>query len=79
MRFVTARDANQGFSQILKQAEEGEPIVITRRGRPVAMLTHYPASDSREREMAVEHIVELMRKGISIGCRFTRDEMHERG
>jgi prevent-host-death family protein len=79
MRFVTAREANQAFSEILKQAEQGEPVVITRRGRPVAMLTSYPSSDARERELAIEHIIRLMRKGIPIGRRFTRDEMHERG
>ena len=79
MRFVTAREANQAFSHILKQAEAGESVVITRRGRPVAMLTPYPASDARERELAIEHIVGLMRKGIPIGRRFARDEMHERG
>jgi len=79
MRFVTAREANQAFSHILKQAEAGESVVITRRGRPVAMLTPYPTSDARERELAIEHIVGLMRKGIPIGRRFTRDEMHERG
>jgi prevent-host-death family protein len=79
MRFVTAREANQAFSHILKQAEDGESVVITRRGRPVAMLTPYPTLDARERESAVEHIVGLMRTGIPIGRRFTRDEMHERG
>ena len=79
MRFVTAREANQGFSHILKEAEDGEAIVITRRGRPVAMITPYPASDVAERELAIERIVGLMRKGIPIGRRFTRDEMHERG
>jgi prevent-host-death family protein len=76
MRFVTSREANQAFSQILKQAEDGESIVITRRGRAVAMLTPYPTSDARERELAIEHIVGLMRKGIALGRRFTRDEMH---
>jgi len=79
MRFVTAREANQAFSNILKQAEQGESVVITRRGRPVAMLTPYATSDVRERELAVEHIVRLMRKGVPIGRRFSRDEMHERG
>ena len=79
MRFVTAREANQGFSSILKHAEQGESVVITRRGRPVAVLTPYATSDARERELEVEHIVWLMRKGIAIGGRFTRDEMHERG
>jgi prevent-host-death family protein len=76
---VTAREANQGFSHILKQAEDGESVVITRRGRPVAMLTPYPTSEAQERKLAIEHIVGLMRTGIPIGRRFTRDEMHERG
>ena len=80
MRFATAREANQAFSQILKDAEEGESIVITRRGRPVALLAPYQAPHSRERELAIEHIVALMREGLPIGgSRFTRDEMHERG
>jgi antitoxin (DNA-binding transcriptional repressor) of toxin-antitoxin stability system len=54
--------------------------VITRRGRPVALLAPYQAPGSRERELAIEHIVALMREGLPIGGhRFTRDEMHERG
>jgi antitoxin (DNA-binding transcriptional repressor) of toxin-antitoxin stability system len=32
MRFVTAREANQAFSQILRDAEGRESLVITRRG-----------------------------------------------
>lgn len=76
---VTARDANQGFSDNLKQAENGDTVVITRRGRPVAMLSPYPTPDLHDRELAIEHIVRLMREGVPIGRCFTRDEMHERG
>ena len=80
MRFVTAREANQAFSQILREAEGGASVVITRRGRPVALLAPYRAPDAQEREAAIEHIVALMREGLPIGGRrFTRDEMHERG
>lgn len=35
---VTARDANQRFSQLLARAEAGEEIVITRRGKRVARI-----------------------------------------
>jgi prevent-host-death family protein len=78
MRSVTAREANQAFSRILKAAESGEPIVITRRGAPVAIIAPYRAPH-REREHAIEHIVAMMRKGLPIGGRrFSRDEMHER-
>ena len=79
MRSVTAREANQAFSRILKEAEGGQSVVITRRGQPVAVIAPYRAADGRERERAIEHIVTLMRRGLPIGARdFTRNEMHER-
>lgn len=79
MRAVSAREANQAFSRILQEAEGGESVVITRRGKPVAVLAPYAAYRSRDREQAIERAVELMRKGLPIGGRrFTRDEMHER-
>jgi prevent-host-death family protein len=78
MRFVTAQEAHQGFSKILKQVEGGETLAITRHGRPIATLRPYAASDVAERELAIEYIVGLMRKGIPINRRFVRDEMHQR-
>ena len=79
MRSVTAREANQAFSRILKEAESGEPVVITRRGQPVAIITPYRAADAREREQSIDHIVALMRRGLPIGGRrYTRDDMHDR-
>ena len=79
MRSVTAREANQAFSRILQEAERGESVVITRRGRPVAVIAPYRAADVPEREQAIDHIVALMHRGLPIGGRrFTRDEMHER-
>jgi prevent-host-death family protein len=41
MKTVSACDANQAFSTLLSQVENGEEIVITRRGRPVAVLAPY--------------------------------------
>ena len=78
MRAVTAREANQAFSRILKAAESGESVVITRRGEPVAIIAPYQASE-RDREHAIEHVVAMMRNGLPLGGRrFSRDEMHER-
>lgn len=48
-RSVTASDANRNFSELLRQAEQGEKIAITRHGRVVAMLSP-PATDQREQE-----------------------------
>jgi prevent-host-death family protein len=79
MRSVTAREANQAFSRILKEAEGGESVVITRRGQPVAIIAPYWAADARKPERAIDHIAALMRRGLPIAAkRFTRDEMHER-
>jgi prevent-host-death family protein len=79
MRSITAREANHSFSRVLRDAENGDTIVITRRGTPVAVIAPYQQPSAAERERAIEHIVKLMRDGLSLGGRrFTRDEMHER-
>ena len=79
MRSITARMANQAFSQVLRDVENGDTVVVTRRGKPVAVMAPYQPLDAPGREEAVERIVRLMRHGLPLGGRrFTRDEMHER-
>jgi prevent-host-death family protein len=79
MRSISAREANQSFSRVLSEAEHGDTVVITRRGKPVAVLAPYASHLPQGREQAIERAIELMRKGLPIGNRrFTRDEMHER-
>ena len=80
MKSVSAREANQAFSKLLAEAADGEEIVITRRGKPVAKLVPVGTAKSDEkRERAIERMMERMRRGLDLGGRkFTRDEMHER-
>ena len=82
MRSVSAREANHRFAKILSRAEGGEEVVITKRGRPVAVLAPYRApAMTPEREAAIERVKKMMEKGLPWGRnfrRFTRDEMHER-
>jgi prevent-host-death family protein len=52
MRIVTARDANQSFSKLLAEAEQGETFVITKNGQAVAELrprAHDPRDDPQWR------------------------------
>jgi len=82
MKAVTARQANHQFSELLAEAERGEEILITKRGKPVALLCPYrrPAL-TPERRKAIEHAIKLMAKGLPWGNAvqtFSRDEMHER-
>ena len=80
MRTVTAREANQSFSKLLRDVAAGEEVVITLRGKPVARLEPVGQPiESPEREAVIRRMVERMRRGIPLGGRpFTRDEMHER-
>jgi prevent-host-death family protein len=80
MRSVGAREANQHFSELLREAESGKDITITRNGKPVARLSPVRAAKiSKAREKALRELMALLEKGIDLGGKgFTRDEMHER-
>lgn len=41
---VNMREAKAGFSRLVKLAEAGEDVVITRNGKPVARLTRMKAA-----------------------------------
>lgn len=81
MRTVSAREANQAFSRLLGEAEGGEDIVITRHGKPIAVLSAYRApAMTPGRQAAVARALALMDDAPALGKarRFTREEMHER-
>jgi prevent-host-death family protein len=82
MKTVSARQANHEFSDLLSRAEQGEEILITKRGKPVAFLGPYrPPQMTAERKKAIQRAIDVMTKGLSWGNalpRFKREEMHER-
>ena len=41
MKTVSARQANHEFSDLLSRVERGEEILITKRSKPVAVLSPY--------------------------------------
>jgi prevent-host-death family protein len=82
MKTVSAREANQGFSSLLPLVERGEEVLITKHGKPVAVLSPYRRSVmTPERQQAIDHALALMTEGLAWGAAvhpFARDEMHER-
>jgi prevent-host-death family protein len=44
----TVKDARNKFTQLLKSVEDGQPVTITRNGRPVAEIV--PAKRKRNRK-----------------------------
>jgi prevent-host-death family protein len=82
MKTVSARRANHEFSALLSRAERGEEILITKRGKSVAVLSPYrPSRLTAERKKAIQRAIDVMAKGLFWGNAlqtFKRDEMHER-
>jgi prevent-host-death family protein len=81
MKRVSARDANQHFAEMLAAVEAGERVLITKRGRPVAVISPYRAEVTPERQAAIDRMIASMDEPVTLkgGFRtFTRDEMHER-
>jgi len=81
-RSVSAREANQQFSRILRHVEAGAEVLVTRRGQPVARIV--PVEPSRERELTSEQEAALERtrrrleKGWDLGGgKFNRDELYD--
>lgn len=76
---VSLREVNQHLTRYVKAAEGGQQIVITRRGRPVAVLSGLPREDrplSAKQEAALQRI--FARTARLGGRAPSRDEMHER-
>ena len=82
MKTVSARQANHDFSELLSRVERGEEILITKRSKPVALLSPYQLPWlTAERQAAINHAIEVMAQGLPWGAvlrTLRRDEMHER-
>ncbi|GAA3459865.1 type II toxin-antitoxin system Phd/YefM family antitoxin [Saccharothrix longispora] len=47
MKEISASEASRNFSAVLDEAEEGETIIVTRNGRPAAMIVPAPRANGR--------------------------------
>jgi prevent-host-death family protein len=81
MKHVSAREANQNFAKVLSAVEGGEQVVISKRGKPVAVMSPYKPAPDAEHQAAVERMIASMDEPVEWDApfrTFTRDEMHER-
>jgi prevent-host-death family protein len=82
MRSVTAREAHQSLLRLLSAVEGEEEIIITKHGRPVAVIRPYEARpNSPEHNAAIKAAIEMMERGVDLGPDLrmpSREEMHER-
>ena len=75
---ISAREANQKFSDLLGRAARGQSVVITRRGKPVAKLIRYGGAAENEGQ-AWSRLLSILETGLPLGgSRIDRDKLHER-
>ena len=78
---ISLREANQHLSRYIKTVEQGEELVITRRGKPVARLVPIATKPELNPEQlaALARTRDRMRSGRDLGGRMpSRESLHER-
>lgn len=83
MREMSVREANQNFSQVIAAAEQGETIIITKNGKPVAKVSPQPADkrDDPEWQAAFAALKASLESKKPLGKplpKFDRDSLYER-
>ena len=81
MRTVSLMTANQEFSRLIREVEQGEGVLITRRGRPIAKLVPHRADKTADVEWAAayERMMVQLKEGASLGgLKIRREELYDR-
>ncbi|MCK6454142.1 MAG: type II toxin-antitoxin system prevent-host-death family antitoxin [Alphaproteobacteria bacterium] len=79
---ITAREANQRFARVLREAEEGSEFVITRHGRPVARIAPIAPRGKRvltpHQQRVLDRMIKRMRRGWNLGGeKFDRESLYD--
>jgi prevent-host-death family protein len=76
---VSLREISQRLAHYLKAAEAGERIVITRRGKPIALLSPLPPRERLLDAAKEAALARLLNLNYHLGGKPpARDELHER-
>ena len=81
MRMISLMTANQEFSRLIREVEQGEGFLITRRGRPIARLVPHVADKTADPEWAAAYrrMMARLDEGASLGgLRIEREELYDR-
>jgi prevent-host-death family protein len=79
VREVGAFDVKNKLAALLDAVVQGEEVIITRRGKPVAKLVPSGAGVDRARALAAVHRVIALRQGITLGDGVTVRELIDEG
>jgi prevent-host-death family protein len=60
VKTVTAAEANRQFSAVLREVAQGQSVLVTSRGKPVATIAPARRVRDRSRERAKKHLFERL-------------------
>jgi prevent-host-death family protein len=80
-QLVSLREFNHHLAQYIHSVEQGNEVIVTRRGKPIVAMTPLKKvlQLTRQQQKARKNLSLIMKKGISLkGEAFNRDSLHER-
>lgn len=75
-KYVSATEANQRFSEILREVADGESFAVLSRGRVVAEIT--PPKKRKKNRSTEEFLAELEKQPIIICGPWKREDLYDR-
>lgn len=75
-RYVSATEANQRFSEILRDVQRGETVVVTSRGQPVVQMT--PIARDKTKKSTSAFLDFLRSQPIIQTGRWKREDLYDR-
>ena len=76
---VSLREVNQRLTHYVKAAEAGERIVITRHGKPIALLSPFPWQEKPLDAVKEAALKRLLGQSYHLGGRpASREDLHPR-
>jgi prevent-host-death family protein len=80
MTTISFYEARTHLSELLDEIAKGKTVLITRRGKPAALLAPPPQEGRRDVRQIVKEMLELRdRKGPTLGGHLTIRELIEEG
>ena len=80
-QLVSLREFNHHLAQYIHSIEQGNEVIITRRGKPIVTVTPFKnvLQLTRQQQKSRKNLSSIMKKGLSLkGKVFSRDNLHER-
>ena len=79
MKIVTAAEANRQFSAVLREVAQGQSVLVTSRGKPVATIAPARQAPNLRRERAKKQLFERLASIQPSGKvrEWTREELYD--